>query len=111
MNPTTVSFKTVGCRLNQAETARMRAAFEAAGYAVTPFGESCDISVIHGCLVTARAEKDSLRLARSIKRRQPKTFVIIAGCVAEIDGETARRAPSIRNLASGCLNRRLYTKL
>lgn len=92
MNPATVSFKTVGCRLNQAETARIRAAFEAAGYAVAPFGHAGDVSVIHGCLVTARAEKDSLRLARSIKRRHPGTFVVVAGCIAEVGGEAARRA-------------------
>lgn len=92
MNSTTVSFKTVGCRLNQAETAQMRATFESAGYQVRSFGESCDICVIHGCTVTSRAEKDSLRLARFIKRRYPKSFVILAGCVAEIGGETVRRA-------------------
>jgi threonylcarbamoyladenosine tRNA methylthiotransferase MtaB len=100
VNPTTVSFKTVGCRLNQAETAQMRAAFEAAGYLVKPFGAACDISVIHGCLVTARAEKDGRRLARSVKRRHRKTFVVIAGCAAEIDGESARRAAGA-DLAAG----------
>ena len=91
MKATTVSFKTLGCRLNQAETARMRAGFEAAGCRTRPFGEACDICIIHGCTVTAKAEKNSRRLARSIKRRHPKTFVIIAGCVAEIGGEKIRR--------------------
>ena len=70
----------------------IRAGFEAAGYVTVPFGEACDVSVIHGCLVTARAEKNSLRLARSSKRRNPDAFVIIAGCVAEIGGESVRRA-------------------
>ncbi len=92
MNPTTVSFKTIGCRLNQAETARIRASFEAAGYLTAPFGEACDVSIIHGCLVTAKAEKNSLRLARFIKRSHPRTFVVIAGCVAEVGGESVRRA-------------------
>ncbi len=89
---TTVSFKTVGCRLNQAETARMRAAFEAAGYTVAPFGAPCAVSVIHGCLVTARAEQESLRLVRSLKRCRPRTFVVLAGCVAEAGGTAARAA-------------------
>jgi threonylcarbamoyladenosine tRNA methylthiotransferase MtaB len=79
----TVSFKTVGCRLNQAETATIRASFEEAGYKTVPFGEPCDICVIHGCVVTSKAEEDSLRLARSIKRRHPNAFVVLAGCAAE----------------------------
>ncbi len=92
MKTATVAFKTVGCRLNQAETAALRAAFEAAGYAARPFGEPCDVCVIHGCAVTARAEKDSLRLARVARRSHPGTFVILAGCVAEIGGATVGRA-------------------
>jgi threonylcarbamoyladenosine tRNA methylthiotransferase MtaB len=86
MNQTRISFKTVGCRLNQAETAVIRAGFEAAGYTIVPFGTSCDVCVIHGCTVTANAEKDSLRLVRSAKRFNPEAFVILAGCVAEIGG-------------------------
>jgi len=80
----TVSFKTVGCRLNQAETAMMRASFEEAGYKTVPFGEKCDVCVIHGCVVTAKAEEDGLRLARSVKRRYPEAFVVLAGCAAEL---------------------------
>lgn len=79
----TVSFKTVGCRLNQAETAVMRASFEEAGYQAVPFGQPCDLCVIHGCVVTARAEEDSLRLVRSVKRRYPEAYVVLAGCAAE----------------------------
>ncbi|MFA7158376.1 MAG: MiaB/RimO family radical SAM methylthiotransferase [Kiritimatiellia bacterium] len=79
----TVSFKTVGCRLNQAETAVIRASFEEAGFETVRFGNPCDICVIHGCAVTARAQEDSLRLARSVKVRLPDAFVILAGCAAE----------------------------
>ncbi len=70
----------------------MRASFEMAGFAIQPYGVASDVCVIHGCTITARAEHDSLRLARSIKRRYPQSFVIIAGCVAEIGGAAARRA-------------------
>ena len=79
----TVSFKTVGCRLNQAETAVIRASFEETGFETVRFGNPCDICVIHGCAVTARAQEDSLRLARSVKVRFPDVFVILAGCAAE----------------------------
>ncbi len=81
----TVSFKTLGCRLNKAETAKISAGFIAAGYAIVPFSENADISIIHTCTITGTAEKECIRLARSIKKRNPDTFVVMAGCAAEVD--------------------------
>ncbi|MDO9542724.1 MAG: MiaB/RimO family radical SAM methylthiotransferase [Kiritimatiellia bacterium] len=99
--PATVSFKTVGCRLNQAETAVMRAAFEEAGFKTVRFGEPCDICVIHGCVVTARAEEDSLRLARSVKHRYPNAFMVLAGCAAEFLKNGTRPVPEQINYLAG----------
>jgi threonylcarbamoyladenosine tRNA methylthiotransferase MtaB len=81
-----VSFKTVGCRLNQAETAQMAARFEAAGYEIRPFGEPCDICVVHTCAITRKAEKDCIRLARSAKKAPDRPLVVLAGCAAEVAG-------------------------
>lgn len=75
----TVSFKTVGCRLNQAETARFCAAFVKAGYRIIGFGKPCDVSVIHGCAVTAQAEHDTVRLAKHARKKQAQK-IVIAGC-------------------------------
>lgn len=97
----TVSFKTVGCRLNQAETAVIRASFEEAGFKTVRFGEACDVCVIHGCVVTAKAEEDSLRLARSIKRRYPNAFVILAGCAAEFHKSKSGNKPEIADSLAG----------
>lgn len=77
-----VSFKTLGCRLNQAETATIAAQFEAAGYNIVPFGAQCDVAVVHGCAVTRNAEKESIRLARAARKRKSAPFVILAGCTA-----------------------------
>lgn len=81
-----VSFKTVGCRLNKAETAKIRAGFQSSGFAIVPFGSPVAVCVIHTCAVTAAAEKECIRLARSVKRKTPDTLVILAGCAAEIGG-------------------------
>jgi threonylcarbamoyladenosine tRNA methylthiotransferase MtaB len=86
-----VSFKTIGCRLNQAETARMAAQFTAAGYKVVPFPEQCDVCVIHTCTVTSRADKDGVRLARVAKRSNPNMVVVVAGCSAEVSPERVKK--------------------
>ena len=88
--PPTVSFKTIGCRLNQAETATMTARFSEAGYEIVPFGAFPDVTIIHGCAITGKAEHSSLYAARQAKRARADTLVILAGCPAETLGETLR---------------------
>ena len=78
-----VSFKTFGCRLNQAETAKYEAVFQLNGVTVVPFGEQCEICVIHSCSVTQRAESECLRIVRSVKRKNLDTCVALAGCAVE----------------------------
>lgn len=78
-----VSFKTFGCRLNQAETAKHEALFQANGVEVVSFGEKSDICVIHSCSVTQRAESECLRIVRSVKRKNPDSFVALTGCAVE----------------------------
>ncbi len=85
-----VAFKTVGCKLNQAETARIAAGFVAAGYAVTDWGRPCEVAVVHSCAVTGDAERTSARLARSAARQEPRPFVVLIGCAAEADAARIR---------------------
>ena len=80
----TVSFKTVGCRLNQAETTELASSFAEIGFTVEPFGNATDVVVIHTCAVTAKAEKDCIRIARVCGRRSQKPFIVLAGCAAEV---------------------------
>lgn len=87
----TVSFKTIGCRLNQAETARIAAQFAAAGWRVNETGGPCDAAVINTCTITQHAERDCSRWARRL-RREGARRVILAGCAVEHAGETLQAA-------------------
>ena len=95
-----VSFKTIGCRLNKAETAKIRAQFIADGYEVVPFKDDADVCIIHTCTITGMAEKECIRLARGIKRRNPSTFVVMAGCAAEVE-QKRLKTESGANLIAG----------
>lgn len=94
MKPT-VSFKTIGCRLNQAETAAITSRFTQAGYTLIPFGNPCDVSIIHGCAITGKAEHSSLYAARQAKRIHPGTLVVLTGCPAQTLGEALRGNTSV----------------
>lgn len=64
----------------------MVAGFMAAGYDVAMADAPCDVSVIHGCAITHKAERDSGRAVRSVRRQNPRALVILAGCPAEAQG-------------------------
>jgi threonylcarbamoyladenosine tRNA methylthiotransferase MtaB len=77
----------------------MRAVFISAGYRIVPFGLACDVCVIHGCVVTAKAEQNSARLARGAKR-QTGAFVVLAGCPVSA-GRFAGRMDNTADLLAG----------
>jgi threonylcarbamoyladenosine tRNA methylthiotransferase MtaB len=85
-----IAFKTLGCRLNQAETDGFAAEFAAAGWQVVPFGAPADAVIVHSCAVTRTAERDGLRVARGIKRQthaspHAEPFVALVGCAVDAD--------------------------
>ncbi len=82
-----VAIRTVGCRLNQAESAQIAAGFQAAGYIVVGPSEPCEVFIVHTCTITGNAESDSAKLARSAARRDPRPVVVLAGCAVEVGGE------------------------
>ena len=51
------SLHTLGCRLNQAETAVLAARLRRDGYRVVEFGEPTDLLVLNTCSVTEDAER------------------------------------------------------
>ena len=68
----------------------MAAGFSAAGYTVVPFVAPADAVVIHGCAITHKAERDSLRLARQARRAASTPIVVVTGCTAEVLGDALR---------------------
>lgn len=80
----TVSFSTLGCKVNQYETQRILESFENAGYEVVPFGEEADVYVINTCSVTGQAESKSRQTIRKAARTNSDAVVIATGCAAQM---------------------------
>lgn len=90
-----VSFYTLGCRLNQAETAILCDLFREGGYEIREFGEATDVCVINTCSVTGHSEARCRNMIRSVLRRHPRTFLIIVGCYAQVGLDILRSIPGI----------------
>ena len=64
------------------------------GVNIVPFGDPSDITLIHTCAITEKAEKDCIRLAKSAKAKNPDTVLILAGCAVQVDEERLKEACS-----------------
>jgi len=81
---TAVSFHTLGCKMNQAETEQLKDSALSSGHEIVDFGEPCDICVINTCTVTAVADKKSRQAIRKAIRLSNGN-VYVTGCLAEVD--------------------------
>lgn len=85
-----VSLFTLGCRLNQAETALIADSFRERGYAIVPFGAPAEVSVINTCSVTARADAHCRNAIRRARKVSPEGVVAAVGCYAQSETEAVK---------------------
>lgn len=77
------SLHTLGCRLNQAETAILGEGLRQKGFRLVEFGQPTDLLVLNTCSVTKDAERTSRYLIRKTLKHSPKAFVAVTGCYAQ----------------------------
>ena len=77
-----VSFKTLGCRLNQNETDALVTQFHQAGYQVVDYSQRSDITVINTCTVTNQSDQKSRYSISHAARKNPDALVVVTGCMA-----------------------------
>lgn len=78
----TVSFTTLGCRLNQAESDSMAEDLAGRGLRVAAPDETPDVVVINTCTVTREATKASRMAIRRAARANPDAKLVVVGCYA-----------------------------
>lgn len=79
-----VFITTLGCKVNQFESAAFKAGFEEKGMEIVSQNEVADLVVVNTCAVTAGAGAQSRQTIRQALRRNPSAEIIITGCYAEI---------------------------
>lgn len=89
----TVSFYTLGCKVNQYESQAMAELFAAAGYELAGADGEADVYVINSCTVTAESDRKTRQAVRRFKRLHPRSVVVLAGCMTQAYSETAGDLP------------------
>jgi len=78
-----VAVTTLGCKVNQYDTAVMERLFSQKKWEQVDFTDTADAYVVNTCTVTDRADSDARRLARRARRNNPDARVILTGCYAQ----------------------------
>ncbi len=100
----TVSFYTLGCKVNQYESEAVSSIFEKNGYKVVAFDDHSDVYIINTCTVTNLSDRKSRQAIRKAKKTNPDSIVAVMGCYAQTASEEVLKIPGV-NLVIGTKDR------
>jgi threonylcarbamoyladenosine tRNA methylthiotransferase MtaB len=86
---------TLGCRLNQSESAILEEKLREDGYTLVPFGEPADLAIVNTCTVTNEADTKSRKLVRQFIRNNPGAYTAVIGCYAQMGAGTLAAIPGV----------------
>jgi len=84
-----VAVATLGCKVNQYDTATIESRLRREGCTIVPFAAGADVYIVNSCTVTDRADAESRRLARRARRFNPRGRVVMTGCFAQVSPRRA----------------------
>lgn len=111
MSRPTYRIVTLGCKLNQADSAALESRLRRIGLrraaqpedpqnqdpapAATLAGAAVDLVVLNTCTVTGGADREARQVARRLRRAHPRALLVVTGCYAEREAEALRRIPGV----------------
>ncbi len=78
-----ISIYTLGCKVNQYETAALEGELRRRGHELVPFEGEADAYIVNTCTVTAVSDKKSRQIIRQARKRSPGAVVAVCGCYAQ----------------------------
>jgi threonylcarbamoyladenosine tRNA methylthiotransferase MtaB len=102
---------TLGCKVNQCESASLREALVQAGWVPAERGGAADVNIVNTCIVTQRASYQSRQAIRKAIRENPSALTAATGCYAQVFPEELGRIEGLDLVAGNALKGRLYKVL
>ncbi|KUK32193.1 MAG: Methylthiotransferase YqeV [Thermoanaerobacterales bacterium 50_218] len=104
MAPRKIAFFTLGCKVNQQETAALKKLFQDHGYQIVGFNEPADVYVVNTCTVTHIADRKSRQMLRRATSSNPSAIVAAVGCYCQVAAEEVLAIPGV-NIVIGTQDR------
>ena len=102
MNPKTFKIKNFGCQMNVYDGERMAELLGQQGMAAVDETEAADLVVLNTCHIREKAAEKAYSDVGRLKREDgSRPLIALAGCVAQAEGEEAKRRSSMIDLVVG----------
>jgi threonylcarbamoyladenosine tRNA methylthiotransferase MtaB len=90
-----VAFHTLGCKVNQEETASLMEMFRKRGFQLVDFKSPADVYIINTCTVTHTADQKSRQMIRRAISRHPDALVAVVGCYSQVSPDDVLAIPGV----------------
>jgi threonylcarbamoyladenosine tRNA methylthiotransferase MtaB len=107
MKRRTFKIVTLGCKVNQYESAALKESLLALGCSETSPDEDTDITIINTCIVTQRASYQSRQAIRKAQRENPSGLTAAVGCYAQVYPDELTSIEGIDLIAGNTVKDRL----
>lgn len=97
--PVKVAIATLGCKVNQYESAAIGESLAQRGHTIVPLSEAADFCIINTCTVTARTNYQSRQIIRKAIRKNPAAVIIVTGCYAQTAPAEIAEIPGVALIA------------
>lgn len=90
-----IAITTLGCKINQFESAALHEQLKGDGYDLVPFDQDAEVYVVNTCTVTAKSDAESRKLIRRARRRNPASRIVVTGCYAQVAPDSIAAMPEV----------------
>ncbi len=108
MKKLSVALTTLGCKVNQYDSATIEAALTKNGFRLVDFKTPADVYIINTCTVTHKTDYQSRQLIRRAQKTNPKAKIIVTGCYAQAAPSSLGDMPGV-SLILGNQEKQLIT--
>lgn len=85
-----IAFYTLGCKVNQADTASMENLFLRSGHQLVSFDGEADVYIINTCVVTNTGQRKSRQTIHRAIRNNPNALIVVTGCYPQTAAEEVK---------------------
>ena len=94
-----IAIVTLGCKVNQYESAGIAKGLTDKGYDLVPFNAHADVYIVNTCTVTEKTDYQSRQMIRRANRVNPQALIIVTGCYAQTSPERVKALPGVIGVA------------
>lgn len=98
---------TLGCKVNQFESACLRGALLRAGWREVSREDCADVNIVNSCIVTQRASYQTRQAIRKVIKESPSATTAVIGCYAQVFPEELSGLEGVSLVVGNTLKDRL----